>query len=202
MKLIITITFLMSTAFAQNDLTVILGLNQSNYTYNDDDWVDNTDIDYITGFNLAVEKPFGSLVFGAGLNQRGVKLSAELQGYGYSVDIEGEEKINYLTLHSIYPISLQSGLSAFGGLQLGKGLGGEMSMKMSGGGASDDESEDIDSDEIAIDYGVLLGIEYMINEQIGVRGAYFKGLSDVSEEAVDDENFKSNTISISLTYKL
>ena len=193
----------MSTAFSQNDLTVTLGLNQSNYTYNDNDWVDNTDIDYITGFNLAVEKPFGSLVFGAGFNQRGVKLSAELQGYyGYNVDVEVEEKINYLTLHSIYPISLQSGLSAFGGLQLGKGIGGDMRMKMSGGGSSDDESEDIDSDEIAIDYGVLLGIEYMINEQIGVRGAYFKGLSDVSEEAVDDENFKSNTISISLTYKL
>ena len=198
MKLIIASVSLFSFLFAQNDLTVILGLNQSNYTFNDDDWVDNTDIDYVTGFNLAVEKPFGSLVFGAGFNQRGAKLSAELDGF----DIEVEEKINYLTLHSIYPISLQSGLSAFGGLQLGKGIGGEVSMKLSGGGASEDESEDIDSDEIAIDYGVLLGIEYMINEQIGVRGAFFKGLSNVSENAVDDENFKSNTISISLTYKL
>ena len=202
MKLIITSIFLVSSLFAQNDLTVILGLNQSNYTYNDNDYIDNTDVDYMSGFNLAVEKPIGSLVFGAGFNQRGVKLSTELQGYGYSVDIEGEEKINYLTLHSIYPISIQSGLSAFGGLQLGKGLGGDYRIRASGGGSSEDESEDIDSDELAIDYGVLLGIEYMINEQIGVRGAYFKGLSDVSEENVEDDNFKSNTISISLTYKL
>ena len=199
MKLIITSFFLFPILFAQNDLTVILGLNQSNYTYNDNDYIDNTDVDYMSGFNLAVEKPIGSLVFGAGFNQRGVKLSTEMQGYGYSVDIEGEEKINYLTLHSIYPISIQSGLSAFGGLQLGKGLGGDYRIRASGGG---DESEDIDSDELAIDYGVLLGIEYMINEQIGVRGAYFKGLSDVSEENVEDDNFKSNTISISLTYKL
>lgn len=192
------IFFINTIMQAQNNITVIGGINLSNYSYNDDDYIDGVDLDYMPGLNLMIEKSFSSIILGAGLNQRGIKLETE----GSGIKVEGEEKINYITLHSIYPIQLQPNLSIFGGLQLGKGINGEVTLKASDGVDSADETEDVDADEIELDYGLLIGGSFLINESIGIRASYFKGLSNVSGEGLDDENWKNNSLSISLTYNL
>ena len=201
MKIILLNILFISTIFAQNGLTVVGGLNQSNQTFEEDD-VGDENINYLNGYNLTVEKSFGIAKFGVGLNQRGVKLNAEESDMGMSLNMEVEQTLNYLTLHAVYPYAIQEKITVFGGVQLGKGLGGEANMKISisflGETESSDESEDIDAEEMDLEYGLFLGGDYMINEKIGVRASYFKGLSDIAEDA----SSKNNTISVSLLFNL
>ena len=201
MKIILLNILFISAIFAQNGLTVVGGLNQSNQTFEEDD-VGDENINYLNGYNLTVEKSFGIAKFGVGLNQRGVKLNQEESDMGMSLDMEVEQTLNYLTLHAVYPYAIQEKITVFGGVQLGKGLGGEANMKISmsflGETESSDDSEDIDAEDMELEYGLFLGGDYMINEKIGVRASYFKGLSDIAE---DDET-KNNTISVSLLFNL
>ena len=186
--------------FAQSGLTVVGGLNQSKQTIEED--ADDLDINYMNGYNLTVEKSFGIARFGVGLNQRGVKLNAEESIMGISVSLDAEQTLNYLTLHAVYPYAIQEKITVFGGVQLGKGLGGEANMKTSmsllGETESSDDSEDIDAEDMELEYGLFLGGDYMINEKIGLRASYFKGLSDI----VEDAKTKNNTISVSLLFNL
>ena len=201
MKIILLNILFISAIFAQNGLTVVGGLNQSNQTFEEDD-VGDENINYLNGYNLTVEKSFGIAKFGVGLNQRGVKLNAEESDMGLSLDMEAELTLNYLTLHAVYPYAIQEKITVFGGVQLGKGLGGEANMKISmwflGETESSDDSEDIDAEDMELEYGLFLGGDYMINEKIGVRASYFKGLSDIFE----DVTTKNNTISVSLLFNI
>ena len=200
MKIILLNILFISAIFAQSGLTVVGGLNQSKQTIEED--ADDLDINYMNGYNLYVERSFGVARFGVGLNQRGVKLNQEVSDMGITISVDGEQTLNYLTFHAIYPYAIQEKITVFGGVQLGKGLGGEANMKISmsflGETESSDESEDIDAEEMDLEYGLFLGGDYMINEKIGVRASYFKGLSDIFEGVTT----KNNTISVSLLFNI
>ena len=201
MKIILLNILFISAMFAQSGLTVVGGLNQSKQTIEED--VDDLDIDYMNGYNLYVERPFGVARFGVGLNQRGVKLNQEVSDMGVTVSADGEQSLNYLTLHAIYPYEIQEIITVFGGIQLGNGIGGEAKVKhiISGTGYLDGttvETEDIDAEDMDLEYGMFLGGYYMINEKIGIRASYFKALSDI----VEDAKTKNNTLSVSLLYHL
>ena len=201
MKIILLNILFISAMFAQSGLTVVGGLNQSKQTIEED--ADDLDINYMNGYNLYVERSFGVARFGVGLNQRGVKLNQAVSDMGVTVSMDGEQTLNYLTFHAIYPYEIQEKITVFGGIQLGNGIGGEVKIKqvISGSGLFDGTSvdtEDIVTEDMDLEYGLFLGGDYMINEKIGVRASYFKGLSDIAE---DDET-KNNTISVSLLFKL
>ena len=201
MKIILLNILFISAMFAQSGLTVVGGLNQSKQTIEED--ADDLDINYMNGFNLYVERSFGVARFGVGLNQRGVKLNQEVSDMGITISVDGEQTLNYLTLHAIYPYEIQEKITVFGGIQLGNGIGGEVKIKqsVSGSGIFDGTSidtEDIDAEEMDLEYGLFLGGDYMINEKIGIRASYFKGLSDI----VEDAKTKNNTLSVSLLYHL
>ena len=201
MKIILLNILFISAMFAQSGLTVVGGLNQSKQTIEED--VDDLDIDYMNGYNLYVERPFGVARFGVGLNQRGVKLNQEVSDMGVTVSADGEQTLNYLTFHAIYPYEIQEIITVFGGIQLGNGIGGEAKVKhiISGTGYLDGttvETEDIDAEDMDLEYGMFLGGYYMINEKIGIRASYFKALSDI----VEDAKTKNNTLSVSLLYHL
>jgi len=189
---------------AQNikGLIIVGGLNQSNQYAEEE--LNDFDINYIDGYNLGIEKSFGNTRFGVGLNQRGVKLKSESNIMDISISVNGEQRVNYLTLHTVYPYMIQEKVTVFGGVQFGKGLGGEAKVKslMSGSLLGEDydhgfeQTEEIDADDMSLEYGLFIGVDYIINEFIGVRASYFKGLSDISEYA----KIKNNTISVSLLF--
>jgi len=201
MKIILLNILFFSAIFAQSGLTIVGGLNQSKQSA--EEYTDDVDINYMNGYNLYVEKSFSFARFGVGLNQRGVKLNQEVSDMGVTVSVDGEQTLNYLTLHAIYPYEIQEKITVFGGIQLGNGIGGEVKIKqsVSGSGIFDGTSidtEDIDAEEMDLEYGLFLGGDYMINEKIGIRASYFKGLSDI----VEDAKTKNNTLSVSLLYHL
>ena len=60
------------------------------------------------------------------------------------------------------------------------------------------DTEDIDAEDMDLEYGLFLGGDFMINKKIGIRASYFKALSEI----VEDAKTKNNTLSISLLYHL
>jgi len=201
MKIMLLNILFISAMFAQSGLTVVGGLNQSKQTIEEN--TDGLDINYMNGYNLYVERSFGVARFGVGLNQRGVKLKQEVSDMGVTVSVDGEQTLNYLTLHAIYPYAIQEKITVFVGIQLGNGIGGEAKIKqsISGSGLFDGtsvDSEDIDAEDMDLEYGLFLGGDYMINEKIGVRASYFGGLSDI----IEDAKTKNNTISVSLLFNI
>jgi opacity protein-like surface antigen len=201
MKIILLNILFFSAIFAQSGLIIMGGLNQSKQTIEED--AEGLEINYMNGYNLYVERSFGVARFGVGLNQRGVKLNQAVSDMGVTVSADGEQTLNYLTVHAIYPYEIQEIITVFGGIQLGNGIGGEAKVKhvISGSGYLDGtsiEKEDIDAEEMDLEYGLFLGADYMINEKIGIRASYFKGLSDI----VEDAKTKNNTLSVSLLYHL
>ena len=201
MKIILLNILFISAIFAQSGLTVVGGLNQSKQTIEED--ADDLDINYMNGYTLYVERSFGVVRFGVGLNQRGVKLNQEVSDMGVTVSVAGEQTLNYLTLHAVYPYAIQEKITVFGGIQLGNGINGEAKIKqsISGSGLFDGtsvDSEEWDAEDMELEYGLFLGGDYMINEKIGIRVSYFKGFS----ETVEDDKTKNNTISVSLLYHL
>ena len=204
MKIILLNILFISAIFAQSGLTVVGGLNQSKQTIEED--ADDLDINYMNGYNLYVERSFGVARFGVGLNQRGVKLNQEVSDMGITISVDGEQTLNYLTLHAVYPYAIQEKITVFGGIQLGNGINGEAKIKqsISGSGLFDGtsvDSEEWDAEDMELEYGLFLGGDYMINEKIGVRASYFKGLSDIFSNPGDVPT-KNNTISVSLLYHL
>ena len=200
MKICLLNILFISAMFAHCGLTFVGGLNQSKQTIEED--ADDLDINYMNGYTLYVERSFGVVRFGIGLNQRGVKLNQEVSDMGITISVDGEQTLNYLTLHAVYPYAIQEKITVFGGVQLGKGLGGEANMKISmsflGETESSDDSEDIDAEDMDLEYGLFLGGDYLVNDKIGLRVSYFKGLS----ETVEDSKAKNNTISFSFFYSL
>ena len=97
-------------------------------------------------------------------------------------------------------------ITVFGGIQLGNGIGGEAKIKqsISGSGLFDGtsvDSEEWDAEDMELEYGLFLGGDYMINEKIGVRASYFKGLSELFTNP-GDVSTKNNTISVSLLFNI
>ena len=194
MRVFIISVFMLSNIFAQSGLTVIVGYNMSKIKYNNDDVSENVDIDNRSGFNISLETRSDNLIAGASIVQRGAEYELDLMGYEFN----GYDSYNYGALHILYPIAMGSGLEGFGGLQVGFGLGGEAHIASGG----NDETEDIDFDELGIDAGLLVGANYMLNEKFGIRASYYLGLTDVVKDLDDDANYKNNTISLSAFMKL
>ena len=187
------IPFILITGLsAQMGITVVAGLNLSTIKFNESEFEDLFDITSQIGLAIGAEKMLGPVNVGAAFVQRGAKTSVDFFGETF----EGTRTDNYLALHGLYPYSVMDALSVFGGLQLGIGLGGTSEF--------DDESEDIKSGDMALDYGLLLGADYTFMPNIGVRLSYYLGLADVdaSEIATSDTNFKNRSIGINLFYKL
>ena len=187
------IPFILITGLsAQMGITVVAGLNLSTIKYNESDLEDLFDITSQIGLAIGAEKMLGPVNVGAAFVQRGTKTSFDFFGE----TIEVTQTFNYLALHGLYPYSVMDELSVFGGLQLGIGLGGTAEFETG--------SEDIDSGDMALDYGLLLGADYTFMPNIGVRLSYYLGLADVdaSEIATSDTNFKNRSIGINLFYKL
>lgn len=182
MKIILISVFMLSNIFAKSGFTLTGGYNMSKIKVKDDNnLLDNFDHDYIGGFNIGLEKHADNLIVGASFLQRGSMLKGP-----YSI------LYNYGAAHLLFPTNLGYGFEGFGGVQAGISLGGSAVR----GNA---RTENIDAAALNFDAGLLLGANYMINEQIGLRASYYKGLTSVVKNIDDDLNRKNNTLSFSVS---
>jgi len=204
---IILISILISTGLlAQGGLTIFGGYNMSTIRFNLDKQI--IDISPQDGFNFGLEYHFPRFIFGAGFLQRGSKLKStmftNIAGIDYEIEIGGHEIYEYAAAHILYPISINNQIKVFGGVQIGSALGGVSFSKFT---ITEFNSSKVDNIHIkpetfGLDAGLHFGIDYMLNDRLGLRSSYYMGMTDVIDTLNDSLKFKNQTINLSAIIKL
>lgn len=178
-KILVTI-ILCSSLYAE--IAIIAGVNYGGVTYSEEIYQYMSIANGI-GFNAALEKSIGPTIVGLGFFQQ-----SYIENFDYSTSESDEisftfkntTSTNYAMGYVIYPYEIDP-LRVWGGLQFGHCLSGTSTLKYNG----QETKRDIKSDEYNLDYGLLLGVDYMFMKYIGVRGSYYYGLAEVFKEEID-----------------
>jgi|TARA_Y100000310_G_C20665583_1_gene807292 hypothetical protein len=208
MKKPIIILFLMTGLFGQiidsnNEelgdfnpigLNLFGGLSMGNLMYNDDEIEDSVETLLNIGMTIGAEKTFGPLKIGTAYAQLGGTVKTETNGVAF----RGEDTYNYIVAYGVYPITVSEGMLIFGGMQIGYCIGGEAIREW----GTESFKDDIDSDDIALDYGLLMVGELMTGPNIGTRTSLYYGLTDVAKDLEAELNFKNIGFGVSVIYKL
>jgi len=208
MKKPIIILFLMTGLFGQiidsnyeelGDLNPIGfnlfgGLSMGNLMYNDDEIEDSVETFLNIGMTIGAEKTFGPLKIGTAYAQLGGTVKTETNGVAF----RGEDTYNYIVAYGVYPITVSESMLIFGGMQIGYCIGGEAIREW----GTESFKDDIDSDDIALDYGLLMVGELMTGPNIGTRTSLYYGLTDVAKDLEAELNFKNIGFGVSVIYKL
>jgi len=190
--MLFVIVFL-SSIYAQIGITIVSGINISNL---DMPAYEDTDKSLKIGLNLAVEKPLGPIVLGLGYLEGGTKYTLEYTTDVVSWKEDFTYKLNYITIYTYYPYNFTNKMYAFGGVQVGKCINGEVLGDYTiitlepaeGQPESGSWSNKFKSEDINLEYGLILGINYIISEKIGVRLSYYRGISDILEFIDESSN--------------
>jgi len=196
MRKVLGIILVLSTfVFAQENFRLIGGINFSNIKWNNEDIQDAFDPKPLMGINVGIENQIKNIIIGLTYVQRGMK-SEDFMVDGFELTMT----MNYITGFALLSLSPDpnSPLSLFVGGEMGKYLNGEAKGTYEG----ESETEDIDADDINLDYGILGGAHIALNEKIGIRGSYYFGLANIDDVDDDDMTGKHNCIQVMLTYKL
>ena len=199
---------LISSIYAQGKLTIFGGVNSSQIKYNDNTINDRINISSRNGFNIGFEYPISRFIAGVSYLQRGSKLDAntllDIGGVDYKINISGYEVFNYLSSHIYYPISLNSKVNSFLGLQFGGSIGGTSITKLKFTDFNSSQSDDLNlnAKDFDFDFGMHIGADYMLSNKFGFRASYYLGMIDVKKTLIDSLNYKNNTFNISAIYKV
>lgn len=187
MKIMLAIIAMLSFAVAgEKGLSVYGGLNLANISSDPS----CSDCSMRPGLALGVQysKPELPVVLGVGISMRGRKMDVTMEG----VDISSVSKFMYLDLSALYPYPLGPGI-AWGGLDIGMNLSAEGCSTI--GTASE---ACIDTEDVAMDFGLALGYTYPINETMGAFVSYYMGLAEITE----DSKTKHTGIGLGISYAL
>ena len=119
------------------------------------------------GFMLGIP-----LVVNVGLGKRSYNYDADFFGYEMSAKVS----MDYLDIGAFMPYPLGPGFAQIGALY-GTPFGGKATMEMNG----EESSEDIDSEDLDPDYGLMFAYAFPINEQLSVNAGYYLGLAEQSD---------------------
>lgn len=186
----LAVSLLFYTVSAQNEITVVGGINLSTISYNDSEINDMVDISFKPGIYFGAEKLLGNIRVGAGFSQRGASLEFDFLGENYS----GTDTYNYFDLHGLYTFNATLEVDALLGLGIGYGLGGKTEFE--------GESDTIEGKYLNLDYGVLLGADYLLKDGNRIRVMYYFGLADVAKDLETDFNYRNRGLSIQFTRKI
>ena len=185
MKKLLLIVTVLSLSFAgEMGLSAYGGLNMAGVSY--DPAMDESGMK--TGLALGVQYNKLPVVLGVGISMRGETIKEyEVAG----VTMSGSSSYMYLDLFAIYPYVVGAG-NVWAGLDIGINLSATQSVTMAGV-----ETEN-DLEDVEMDYGLLFGYTYPINETMGVSASYYMGFSEI----VKDTKSKHNGIGLGISYSL
>ncbi len=181
-KVLAIITMFSFMVAGEMGLSVYGGLGMTNVSSDDDNSVSGSKM----GLNLGVTYDKLPVIVGAGFSMRGAK------------EDDITLKLNYIDLMALYPYAAGPG-SAWVGLDIGI----NMSAKYDNDGTETDlKDSDCDDCINGLDYGLLFGYTYPLNETMGVSLGYYLGLGDWSGDGMGDSSDNNNGILMNLEYVL
>ena len=133
--------------------------------------------------------------------QKGTKASME------GMDDDFVTKINFIDIAPSASFKINEGFSANVGPYIGFALSGTQTVQeidlITGETTITSEAIDFEEDEIGtLDYGLNVGVSYVLNEMIAINAGYSLGLADLNaaEQGDDDLSQKTNGIYFSVGY--
>ena len=175
-------------------------------------WERNGNIDVnnksIMGLRFGAEKTLeNGLIAGITYSQRGFSFSASesinIEEVNVNISIDADYKFAYLTGYVLNPFPFKEGIDLLAGAEIGYFRNLEMKAKIIGEvcydgncepipGATQNINEDMDADDWQddadgnmMDYGIVFGGRYAINEQMSLVGTYYFGLGEGTDEISD-----------------
>ena len=183
-KLFIFHLLMFSLLNAEIGITIVGGFNHSNVIHqnkNMQEWSGD-----IKSLSFAVERKLGP-----------VKTSIGYFHGGYingRFDIDTTLNVTFINIESYYPINIGN-MMFLGGIYIANPLNANETY-------SSGSSIIIKADELNIDYGVLMGGSFGINEKIGIRIILHYGLVDLWKDPLQRGSISSILSGINLYYNL
>ena len=183
-KLLLIITALSLSFAGEMGLSAYGGLNMAGVSH--DPAIDDSGMKPGLAFGVQYNKL--PVILGAGISMRGEKIKESTVA---GITMSGSSSYMYLDLSATYPYAVGPG-NVWAGLDIGMNLNAEKTETFAGV----DVTEDIL--DVQIDYGLLIGYTYPINETMGVFASYYLGLAEI----VADSKAKHNGIGLGISYSL
>ena len=183
-KLLLIITVLSISFAGEMGLSAYGGLNMAGISY--DPANDNSGMK--PGLTLGVQYNKLPVILGAGISMRG-DITKEYEVA--TVKMSGSSSYMYLDLSAIYPYAVGPG-NVWAGLDIGINLSAEGTSDVAGTETTGD------IEDVGMDYGLLFGYTYPLNETMGVSASYYFGLAEI----VEDSKTKHNGIGVGISYIL
>ena len=180
-KLLLIITVLSLSFAGEMGLSAYGGLNLARVSH--DPAIDDSRMK--PGLAVGVQYNKLPVILGVGISMRGEKIKETTITYSSSLSYM------YLDLSAIYPYVMGSG-NVWVGLDIGMNLNAEKTKTIAGV----DIIEDIP--DIKMDYGLLFGYTYPINETMGVYASYYMGLAEI----IADSKLTHTGIGFGISYSL
>ena len=215
---ILTLVVLTATISFAQTFGVKAGLNMANITNGSDlqEMYDEVGVknNMMIGISVGATGTFelsDVLDLNAGISyiQKGTTLSVDFTGDGEDENIS--TKLNFIDIAPSVSYKITNELSASIGTYVGFALSGtqdEIEIDITNGElitTITSEAIDFEEDEIGtLDYGLNIGVSYVLNEMIAINAGYSLGLADLNAEGgeFDDEDYsqKTNGIYFSVGY--
>ena len=181
MKKLLIIASLAGCIFAgEMGLSAYGGLGLANIAY-EADTPDGVTHGMKPGLNIGVQYNKLPVLVGAGISMRGSVMSMD------GVDDKTTTSMNYLDISVLYPYAVGPG-NVFAGLDIGINLTATTTV----GDADAVDMKETDDAINGLDYGLVVGYTYPINETMGVSAGYYHGLADWSGDGGADEDTSSD----------
>lgn len=202
-KIIITLAAMAMavTSFAQVSVGVRAGGNLANMS---DVYKDNIRKPVLGAYaGVLVDYSLSNVVSGLGV--RG-EVNFSMAGTAYKEDNYnyGNTRFNYLTIPVMAEFSIMDGaLSLMAGPQIGINLGGSWKSTNGTDKTQINSSDKVSGDDMnGFEFGLAVGVTYMVLENVGVDVRYTAGMTNVFKETKLTNAFgKNNIISAGVVYK-
>ena len=157
-------------------------------------------------FTVGGSMDAGPVKVGVGFTQRVGKLSATIM----DIEMAMIQKHNYIDMWVAYPY--QAGpVALYGGLMLGMAMGdATYSAELDGTEIPEAECAEMgmmcgtvsgeDANRASLDYGLLLGVSYPINDSFSASLGYYLGLADIADENDTDDTAKWSGLMVTGAY--
>ena len=188
----------MLVSFLSAEIGLSGGINYGGITY-DEEISRHISIANEIGFNVNLEKSIGPTLVAIGYLQQNYTENFNSQDYENST-FKNSVTANYITGYVIYPYEIWK-FRFWGGIQLGKALNASMIKTED----SINTETNLESSSYNLDFGFLIGSDFMITKIIGSRFSYYYGISRVLKENINlnidsDNNF--NIMNVGLNAQL
>lgn len=168
-------------------LTIVGGMNWSTMNFSDETVQKKAKVKFGQGYDFGIETKLKYIIPGISLTQ----YSADYRLY-YRFKIS--ESYHYLTFYSLIPYSIFKPITVLGGAQISNCIGRTVKLE--------DNSGSLNCKEYSFNYGLITGIDLMINSAIGFRISYNYWLRNIKNEFIENKPFRLSGIRTNLLIKL